>query len=193
MTIRRDNLSIAQHVAKTKGLKAAIQELVDMKHEAEIFIMVDGVLADFPDHFFTYLGLPRDPLESMEDKRLMLNYYKINGDNDFWLTIPPYEKIDGLPVTTYVIARHPDQIPVTEKWLRFHGYPDAPLLNLFHADKLSNIPRSAFFLEDDVASYERLKHKGVRVFLIDRPWNQNFETIDRVYSVAEFYERIFRV
>lgn len=191
MRQKADSLAIAERVAKSRGLRKAIEDLVAENIQYEIFIVVDNVLANFPDHFFTYLGLPREAPINMDDRRFVFNYYKIHQDNDFWLTIPPYEKIDGFPVSTYISNRHPDLSPVTEKWLRYHGNPDAPLLNLWHEDKLASIPNRSFLLGDDIRYYQSLKHKGVNAYLMDRPWNQNFETVDRVYCLDEFYSRVY--
>lgn len=73
---------------------------------------------------------------------------------------------------------------------------DLPYTSLtFSRDKTT--VATGYFLEDNVANYERLRADGSFAVLLDRPWNQDMYSLDgslvvrdRVKSVQDFTDRV---
>lgn len=74
----------------------------------------------------------------------------------------------------------------TAGWLGEHGIPYHSLT--FAADKTT--VRTDAFIEDNVENYQALDAIGVRVFLMDRPWNRHLVNARRVASWWDFVRAI---
>lgn len=72
----------------------------------------------------------------------------------------------------------------TRAWLDRHELPFHSLT--FSPDK--TIVRTDYMIDDKLANYDALDAAGTKVFLLDRPWNQDDGTRRRVASLAEFVE-----
>lgn len=73
----------------------------------------------------------------------------------------------------------------TASWLDAWGIYYTGLV--FSRDK-TIVPTDAF-IEDRPENYAALEAAGVQAYLVDRPWNQDFEAGNRVSSVAEYVDK----
>ena len=97
------------------------------------------------------------------------------------------EKLGGL---VYVTCRPREAEFVTRRWLKFHGFPDAPVV--FCRDAREKVAAAvslgaALALEDDPEAPKLYVRAGIAVLLPDWPYNRHLEipNVARVKGVAE--------
>lgn len=174
---------------------------------------IDGVLAEFDQHFLKWLGLPTHRATHWEDPRFVDNFHKIESDRLFWLTVPPLpEAINALidrgggidrtffrgecggypwkPVV-YITAR-PIGSYITEMWLRKHRFPIAPVVTVGKdGSKVEAIKeyRVELFLDDSIRNFEEINDSGTTCLLVSRNHNLKHKAGDlRVDNLLHFCE-----
>lgn len=156
----------------------------------EIYIAIDGVIANFNSHLFDYLGLVKNDVLRLDDPRIILNYHRIKNDEYFWQHIPPYADANVTTVKAYLCSRPEPMLPVTEAWLEYFEFTPAPVITCLPDERRDVIPRGAYVLEANHDTALALTETGVICYLIDRPWNKGFLPQRRVNSIKEFYQKI---
>jgi uncharacterized HAD superfamily protein len=151
---------------------------------------IDGVLADFN-------GAAKKLLEVEGAKSNWWKWtYKFNNDfwngitkdERFWLDLEPLVKPEDIPFepAVYITARRGYQ--KTEEWLEKNGFACKPVICTGSKGKLDAIREHKIdiFVDDKPDHYYELKKAGVRVLLMDRPWNKRFDVgNDRIFSLNE--------
>lgn len=74
----------------------------------------------------------------------------------------------------------------TEAWLKLWDIP-YDSLTLGNDKTLLNVD---IMIDDRDKNYLQLVEAGIKTYLLDRPWNQDLATDDRIYSWKEFYEKV---
>lgn len=182
-----DLISAGRRLGRRNSLQQRIAKAL-VCQTAEIYLDIDGVLANFVDHLLNYLDLPKHPVTEYDDARITLNFYKVQEDMDFWLTMPPLiTEIPG-PVHAYVSAR-PELLRLpTTAWLEMQeGFPEAPVF-VGQDHKHALLMPGGFMLDDNAETVEKLRQHKVNAYLLDQPWNRHVKTPYRVDSIEAFYK-----
>jgi len=154
---------------------------------------LDGICAEFEQHFLSYLDLPRHHATHWDDERFTKNFGLIASDYDFWLTIPPI--LDPKEMTfvpeVYVTAR-PVPSEVSAYWLELNGFPEAEVITVgMGGDKIVPLKgRVDVFLDDAIHNFEALNGAGVNCWLGTRPHNLGYQTDKRVEGIIDFQNRV---
>lgn len=186
----------------------------------KIGLDADGVLYPFEEglrHYLTqYVGLEPEQLGEITQWHLyedwglsreeFKEYYTDAINSGVLFSVPgPYEGttaglqrlVDAGHSLHVVTARgdtgHPGRAEgMTRFWLAMHLPPITSLT--FSSDK--TIVNTDVFLEDKLSNYDDLHFAGVRVYLMDRPWNQQLEAWPyrrRVKDMIEFADDVLGV
>lgn len=174
----------------------AFYDLYKFKKSVRIGLDIDGVLADFERHFLDWLGLPGYPAEAWDDRRFRDNFYKIESDSNFWMTLPAIIYGSDLLFNPeiFVTARPMEQTSITESWL--YGK------NLFAKQNLINVGQGNskvealkgkvdIFLDDAIHNFEELNDNGINCYLITRNHNKDYHTSKRFDSLYDFQRKCF--
>lgn len=150
---------------------------------------IDGVLADFNNHIFYYLKIEdkQDPKE-WDDKRIVENFHKVEGDINFWLSMPSLIQpkiLDFIPVI-YVTAR-PIANEISKKWLTIKGFPEAEVITVgYNNSKVEALKGKVdWFVDDALHNYEELTKEGINCALLDRPYNQSERVKNRIFTINQ--------
>jgi len=91
----------------------------------------------------------------------------------------------------YVTRRHPDLRPGTQAWLRAHGFPAAPLHHMVGDtdSKAAYVFRlgADVMIEDSPREALLLAEDGVRVVLLDRPYNREMPPHPNIKRAVGWY------
>ena len=161
----------------------------------KIGLDLDGVCAEFEQHFLQYLELPMHSPNHWDDNRFMDNYHRIADDRLFWLTMLPLfnpEDLEFIP-EIYVTAR---TIPseVSALWLEINGFPEAEVITVGREGKVDALQgRVDVFLDDAIHNYKDLNHHGINTVLVSRPQNAWYNAERRIGSVLEFQSKLKEV
>lgn len=160
----------------------------------KIGLDIDGVCAEFEQHFLTYLGLPTHGANHWDDPRFKDNFHKVVADEWFWLTIPaifPGERLRIKP-QMYVTAR-PIDTKVTEEWLALHKFPKAPVITVGHnQSKVEALKGKVdLFIDDAIHNYVELNKSGIPTILVTRSHNVSYKVPEnrRVKNLLEFQQK----
>lgn len=155
---------------------------------------LDGVVADFINHFYSYLNLPNQPPLYWNDSRILNNFHRIKNNDDFWLSIPVLEKPLFEPCV-YVTAR-PCSVDIVKQWIDINHLPQAPIHVVDKAeDKLPLIKTLEldYFVEDNYSTFTTLNNEGVKTFLRSQSYNTQYSVGNlRVSSLKEVFDKIFQ-
>src|SRR5262249_1078924 len=150
-----DNVLKARRLGNTATVvKEAIDDFVKDRTK-EYYLGIDGVIANFVDRFLEYLNLSKVDVLHYNDARIILNYYRVVDDLDFWESIMPYNFIPGIgveipfPVKAYLTPRPEHLIDCTMDWMERFGIQTAPIISCPIEEKGDYIPRGAFVLDDN--------------------------------------------
>lgn len=176
-------------------------------------IDIDGVLADYPGSFLTFvnqelgtnyklegvrqydigkaLGLPRDLYEELKDKYRQSGYKKtipVLPDAKEFLFQLQKEGYKIVLLTARPYKRYKRLFADTQEWLTDNGLVYDAIL--WDEDKCHRLIREfgldnvSFFVEDHLGNANEIAREGVLVYLLDKPYNQG-ETQKGVYRIKE--------
>ena len=102
---------------------------------------------------------------------------------------------DGLGGLTYLTCRPPIAEFITKRWLRLHGFPDAPVVFCRNAQEKAEKAEAlgaALALEDDPEAVLLYDRAGIVVLMPDRPYNRHVDLpgVARVREVMEWRRRL---
>jgi hypothetical protein len=156
---------------------------------------IDGVLANFlnafletgrelglgdelPDHWVLF-----DEWEIASPEVGAEIWSRIEGDNKWWMNIPPHEDAHIVtPVHCYITSR---SIPskVSRAWLQYHGFPPAPVhtVDVGNSKLKTTLEEGVdLHIDDKPATVRELNENGVDCLLRDRPVNRSDKDLDPV-------------
>lgn len=154
-----------------------------------VYLDIDGVLADFISHFFNYLNIEdKTPPNNWFDDRIVNNFNIIKDDENFWLTMPPLTKASNInfKFNGYCTNRMLINPTITEKWLELNNFPKLPVYCT--NDKLSTLKKlnCDLFIDDSIENYELLNQGGIKTYLFTNSTNINYNTNLRINNISEF-------
>ncbi len=141
---------------------------------------IDDCLCNFWDPYIDRFGYPKkDKSEITKNVNQILV-----KDRDFWMNLPVITKVN-FDITLYCTKRvHPKSW--TKQYLEINGFPKAPVYQVYCqvASKAPMIKgRVDVFIEDSISNFIDLNSKGIPCLLIDRPHNQSWGAIGRIYEL----------
>lgn len=154
----------------------------------KIGLDVDEVIADFVGAMMDRFPLMKTRSVYWNDPHILDNFVKVKTDRKFWENIKP--KNTNLPFEPhcYITSRTIDK-SVTEKWLKRHGFPSAPVYSVGHNESKVEIARKSgieIFVDDRYENFVELNKAGVCTFLYDAPHNQRYDVgYKRIRSLSE--------
>jgi hypothetical protein len=150
---------------------------------------IDGVLAEFEQHFLEYFGYLDHHALHWGDPLFRNNFEKIQHDEDFWMDIPPIIKSEDLPFEPemYCTAR-PIAKEVTQAWLDRHRFPSRPLVSVgLDGSKIMALSGNIdLFVDDSYSNFVELNNAGVFTYLMTRGHNKKYDVGHRrIHSLNE--------
>lgn len=151
---------------------------------------IDGVLAEFGDHFLKYFNLPTHKESEWDDKRFTDNFHRCHNDKYFWDTIPNLGNVDVVKVmepVIYVTAR-PIPNEWSMEWLWANGYPHAPVVTVGVDNSKVNALRGKvdIFVDDNYFNFADLNKNGILCLLKTRSHNEKYLVEDkRISNLSE--------
>lgn len=156
------------------------------------FIDIDGVIADFSNHFIQYYPQVEDketPITKWDDERIVKWFYLTKNDKHFWLSIPRLVNIEDITfqISGYCTSRNCNPL-WTKEWLSINGFPTRLPIISVNGSKVNALKEHAvdLFLDDAPHNYVELNNAGIRTYLLDRPYNRDMIADLRVYDINEF-------
>jgi|GEM_PF-4020910 len=164
---------------------------------------IDGVLADFGNHFLNYLRFEdKSPPKEWNDSRFKNNFESIEDDALFWETIPAIPNSHLIrhlflskEIICYCTARPLSMTEITKEWLWRNGFPYAEVINVGLDGKKSTYLKGKvdFFIDDGFHNYEDLNNNNIICYLMSRSHNENIVIDKRVNDLTEFKNKIDRI
>jgi hypothetical protein len=159
-----------------------------------VWLDIDGVCANFEEHFLKYLKLPEDHPTDWYDIRFRDYFDLIRNDQDFWLSLQPIFDPAELdyPISGYCTARPVPNL-ITERWLGMNKFPKHELINVGEGGKKSEVlkPLCDVFVDDSIMNFWELQSAGVTCYLMTRPHNAKYNVGHwRVNDMKEFITKI---
>lgn len=159
-----------------------------------VYVDIDGVYAAFEEHFLSYLGLPEFHPIDWNDWRFKQNLFKIENDENFWLSMPALIKPEDIsyPISGYCTARVCDD-SITKKWLEINNFPDVEIINVgYNGNKYEALKdKCDVFVDDSITNFVNLNSQGIVCYLMSRPHNMKYNVGNmRVGNFNEFIEKL---
>lgn len=159
-----------------------------------LWLDLDGVCADFEQHFLKYFNLPLDEPTDWNDYRFKENMKKANDNEDFWLSCPVLTQPKDIPypISGYCTARE-CSVAVVHKWLKKNGFPYAEVINVnFGGNKVDALKNKAdVFIDDSIKNFVDLNSNGILCFLKTRPHNIKYDVgYMRIENIADIINKI---
>jgi FMN phosphatase YigB (HAD superfamily) len=145
---------------------------------------IDGVLMNFPEHFYEWFDQPFVFFPRWEDPFIMENYKYVRDHYGFWRTMPHFEDtgIEKINFDCYITARGiPSEL--THESLVKAGFPDKPVHTVHHLDSKVEICKElgiTHFVDDRPKNCQELSEAGIKAYLWDVFCNRYFEWPDRI-------------
>ena len=166
-----------------------------LRSDFHVLLDMDGVLANFVDHFCTWFGVPYpydDPINKGKWDVVELTglsndvvWDEIN-DEDFWREIPTMPEAEDI-VKAILDRFHPDNVcllsspgrmmwamPGKILWIRKH-FPQFQSHFLFGSQKQFCAHPDSVLIDDYEANVSKFELHGGQAFLVPRPWNHRYQ------------------
>lgn len=164
------------------------------KHK-NLFLDIDGVIADFEQHFLQYLRLPLDHPTDWNDYRFREYFKDVADDNNFWVTMPRIidpATID-YPIAGYCTAR-PCSEEIISIWLKRNNFPQATIINVgSDTSKVSALQQyqNVIMVDDSIKNFIELQSNGILCYLMTRPHNVKYNVGHfRVDNMNDFINKL---
>jgi len=159
-----------------------------------VYLDIDGVIADFEQHFLKYTNNELTPPTDWNDYRFRNDFHKVNEDDFFWLSIPKIIEPSEMtyPIQGYVTSR-PIGNDVIEAWLKNMGFPKCELINVPHGEKKSAVLKDKcdVFIDDSIYNFMDCQSNGITCYLMTRPHNAKYDVGHyRMSNFKEFMDLI---
>jgi uncharacterized HAD superfamily protein len=142
-----------------------------------IWLDIDGVLADFNTAFANWFDLNGDDPKDWNDHRFRRNYKNIHNVEEFWLSIPKLVDLSEIPFTIsgYCTTRSCSN-EITDKWLEMNGFPQAEIINCKGIPKSTVLleKQCTLFVDDHIENFIDVNSFGITCLLMDRSHNRRF-------------------
>lgn len=161
----------------------------------KVFLDIDGVIADFEQHFLKYLKLSSDKPTDWNDFRFRKHIKEVKNNEEFWLNCPPLinPKDITYPIKGYCTARNCSN-EIVEQWLEINGFPYGEIVNVgIDGDKVKTLKELGcdVMVDDSIYNFMNLQQNGILCYLMTRPHNEKYDV--GMYRVNDFEEFIGKV
>lgn len=164
------------------------------KHK-NLFLDIDGVIADFEQHFLRYLALPLDHPTDWNDYRFREYFKNVSNDNNFWVTMP---RIIDPVIIDYPIAGYCTARPCSEElisiWLQKNNFPQATIINVgSDTSKVQALQQyqNVVMVDDSIKNFIELQSNGILCYLMTRPHNTKYNVGHfRVDNMHDFINKL---
>jgi len=163
-----------------------------------IAIDLDDTIADFMGLFVERYGMPPGGLNiTLRKMYPHLDIDSIVNDPEFYRDLQPIDgavevlcKLAPFNTTIYLSARDFSLQAVTERWLRYWGFPSAPVVCAGMEGKIVILQQTDIvsILLDDMELFLRAVPTTTRVIAYTQPWNIGL-AVPRINSWRDFDER----
>lgn len=140
---------------------------------------IDDVLADFMSTYLYKFGEPKRDFEITKNvQRILIK------DKDFWVNLPVLNKPNFTP--ELYCTKRVNSKAWTKYWLKTHNFPKRPVYQIYsqHSNKADYIKgRVDLFIDDSLFNFKAMNCAGVPCLLMDRPYNEHWGPIGRIYSL----------
>ncbi len=146
-----------------------------------IGIDIDNTVVDFMGPYLERFGTPKNDIEITKNV-----FNVLRKDYDFWMNLPVINKPDFTPELICSKRCHPKSW--SKKYLadKVGISTNIPFYQLF----CQFMPKSKVlkgkidvYIDDSVSNFIEINSKGIPCLLIDSPWNQEYKTPLRIFSL----------
>lgn len=155
-----------------------------MLKQVRISLDLDDTLTSFYNSYKSYFKADKNP-KVLNNSTITKNVYKLRTNKDFWLSLNKIDDIDFEPINYCTKRINPKQW--SREWLINNGFPNKPIYQMYYqqgnkADLIKG--RCDVLIDDSVSNVVKCINSGVPALLIDRPHNQWFGPMFRIYSLC---------
>lgn len=154
-----------------------------MNKQLKVSLDIDDTLASFFDSYKVLFNAEKNP-KVLIDHIITRNVYKLKNNKEFWLGLNKIDEIDFEPIN--YCTKRINRKEWSKQWLNNHDFPNKPIYQMVYqkGNKASLIKGKCDVLIDDSVSNVLDCHKaGLPALLIDRPHNQWFGPMFRIFSL----------
>lgn len=140
---------------------------------------IDQTVVDFMNPYIQLFGEPKN------DYEITRNVFKLKYNRKFWVNLPILNVPDFKPELFCTKRINPKEY-TKESLRRFMDVQGIPFYQIYYqkGSKSKRIKgRVDVFIDDSVSNFKELNEHGVPCLLIDCPWNQEYETPLRIFSL----------
>lgn len=149
-----------------------------MKPLLKIGLDLDQTIFDFCGEYIKRFG------DFSDDVKITRNVFSLRNDRDFWENLPIINVPDFVPAL--YCTKRVNRKSFTKNSITKHNLPKAPVYqcNGYCVPKAPYVKgRIDVFIDDSPSNVMELNNAGVPCLLIDTPWNREYVTPLRIYSL----------
>lgn len=153
---------------------------------------IDDTLAEFINTYFNRFGKPKNNSEITKNV-----FNVLRRDKNFWENLPVLNTLSFIP--ELYCTKRVNSKTYTKNWLKKNGFPMRPIYQMYYqkgnkADLIKG--KVDVFIDDSISNVIQMNKAGVPCLLYDRPHNQNYDFVGRIYSldyteIEETYYRLY--